>query len=149
MSTTTDSHNNYPLREKQLFDSFDDFKFALDNWAVQAKFSHRTEKSTPLVFSKVCRYLLLYLPISATACRSLRLIICTSKHQMKNDCPFFVRAIWSKRQQSVIIGTINSQHTCYRASRGEAKHFRIKKVAATADTNSDCYHPSNCTSSNH
>jgi hypothetical protein len=31
---------------------------------------------------------------------------------MEKDCPFFVRAIWSKRKQSVMIGTINPQHTC-------------------------------------
>jgi hypothetical protein len=52
MSATADSHNNYPLQKGQLCDSFDYFEFTLDNWAVQAKFSHRTKKSTPLVSSK-------------------------------------------------------------------------------------------------
>jgi hypothetical protein len=42
MSAATDS--DCPLHKGQLFDSFDDFKFTLDDWAVQAKFSYRAKK---------------------------------------------------------------------------------------------------------
>jgi hypothetical protein len=44
------------LQKGQLFDSFDDFKSALDDWAVQAKFSHRAKKSNPLT-SQWTRYM--------------------------------------------------------------------------------------------
>ena len=36
------------LQKGQLFDSFDNFKSALDDWAVQAKFSRRAKKSNAL-----------------------------------------------------------------------------------------------------
>jgi len=48
MSATTDS--DCPLRKGQLFN---DFMLALDDWPVQANFSHRTKKNNPLALSKV------------------------------------------------------------------------------------------------
>jgi len=64
------------------------------------------------VFSKACVYYSVCQPLPLPLCRPLRLVICTSQHQMKKDRLFFVRASWSKRKQSVMIGNINLQHTC-------------------------------------
>jgi len=42
MSAAADS--DCPLQKRQLFGFFDDFQLALDDWAVQTKFGHRSKE---------------------------------------------------------------------------------------------------------
>jgi hypothetical protein len=101
MSAAPDS--DWPLHKGQLFDSFDDFKLTLGDWAVQAKFSYRAKNVARQYSPKSVSRLF---NVNRDRRRSHLLVICTSKQRNDMDCPFFVRAIWSKRKQSVIIGAV-------------------------------------------